>query len=288
MKVIMKIHLQLKDEVKKMLVDIPGESHSEAYRTGMDNLELLYPLYQVETFDGAFPAATIDYLRIGRHGSVGEEDFFTNQTAIDNIKQIISNAENSGNPLNIIGFGWCWDMTWHNSPASTKDPIYNIGWAGSSVSGPEGDLPWGLDSGDQAITGNSVCMDTYINSVDLYIEFCVENNYSCLPIFTTGPVDGNNGTENGFQREIKHDYIRNHVTINGGILFDYADILCYNDSGDLAEYTWNDGGNLRIHMGIHPDNLGGTPTGHIGSVGAIRLAKAMWYMLARIAGWDGT
>jgi hypothetical protein len=27
--------------------------------------------------------------------------------------------------------------------------------------------------------------------------------------------------------------------------------------------------------------------GHIGEVGAIRLAKAQWWMLARIAGWDG-
>jgi len=33
--------------------------------------------------------------------------------------------------------------------------------------------------------------------------------------------------------------------------------------------------------------MGGAETGHIGTVGAIRLAKAMWWMLARIAGWDG-
>jgi hypothetical protein len=38
---------------------------------------------------------------------------------------------------------------------------------------------------------------------------------------------------------------------------------------------------------IHPDNLGGTEVGHIGTVGALRLGKAMWWMLARIAGWDG-
>jgi hypothetical protein len=27
---------------------------------------------------------------------------------------------------------------------------------------------------------------------------------------------------------------------------------------------------------------------HIGEVGALRLAKAMWWMLARIAGWEGS
>lgn len=26
---------------------------------------------------------------------------------------------------------------------------------------------------------------------------------------------------------------------------------------------------------------------HIGRIGALRVAKAMWWMLARIAGWDG-
>jgi hypothetical protein len=34
-------------------------------------------------------------------------------------------------------------------------------------------------------------------------------------------------------------------------------------------------------------NYGKGDLGHIGSDGALRLAKAMWWMLARIAGWDG-
>jgi predicted alpha/beta-fold hydrolase len=36
-----------------------------------------------------------------------------------------------------------------------------------------------------------------------------------------------------------------------------------------------------------PANCGTEQTGHITYVGAERLAKAMWWMLARIAGWDG-
>lgn len=275
------------NEVKKMLADIAGESHSEAYRTGMEQLEIINTVFQVETFDGSFPVVTDQNLRIGRHGSTGEEDFYTNQSAIDNMMQRITNAENSGNPIHVLGFGWCWDMTWTNSVTSTRDPVYNVGWAGSSAGGPDGNLQWGLDNEDQSITGNSICMDTYLDAVEQYIEFCEENNYVCVPIFTTGPVDGNNGTENGFQREIKHDYIRDYVKTYGGILFDYADILYYNDSGDLAEYTWDDSGTPRVHKGIHNDNLGGGSTGHIGYVGAIRLAKAMWWLLARIAGWDG-
>jgi hypothetical protein len=269
-----------------MLVDIAGESHSEAYRTGMDLVETLDSRFQATTFSGSIPGATDLYVRLGRHASVGEGEFFTNTTAINNIKQLITDQEGAGNPLHVIGLGWCWDLD-RNSCTGTRDPVYNVGWAGSTAGGPDGDRAWGLDSGDQSITGNSVCMDTYISAVEEYSQHCNTNGYQCIPIFTTGPVDGYNGTENGFQREIKHDYLRNYVNTNGGALFDYADILCYNDAGVLQTYTWNDGGTPREHRGIHPDNNGGSGTGHIGSVGALRLGKAMWWFLARIAGWDG-
>jgi hypothetical protein len=37
---------------------------------------------------------------------------------------------------------------------------------------------------------------------------------------------------------------------------------------------------------LHPDNSGEV-VGHISAAGALRLGKAIWWMLARIAGWDG-
>jgi len=129
------------------------------------------------------------------------------------------------------------------------------------------------------------------------------NGYPTKVIFTTGPVDDGNGvmagTENGFQREIKHDYIRTYVKANNTrILFDYADILCWNNSGAEYNANWNDGGTIRPHANVHPDNMKdydgswniiahSEDGDHIGEVGALRLAKAMWWMLARIAGWNG-
>ena len=87
---------------------------------------------------------------------------------------------------------------------------------------------------------------------------------------------------------------RSSRTIQARILFDYADILCYNDSGVVQTTSWTDTANgNHVYPVIHPDNMknlaGGNDDsiGHIGAAGALRLAKAQWWMLARIAGWDG-
>ena len=205
------------DAVKKMLVDIAGESHSQGYRTGMTLLEAFDSRFQVTTYDESIPSYSAQYLRLGRHTTVGEAIFYTSQTAVNSYKSHITSQNSSGNPYSVMGFGWCWDMTWTNAPGGTEDPVHNVRWAGSSDGGPNGNLRWGLDNGDQALTGNSVCMDTYLNAVEQYIQHCANNGYTTKIIFTTGPVDDGDGTmagtENGFQREIKHDYIRNYVTV---------------------------------------------------------------------------
>lgn len=83
---------------------------------------------------------------------------------------------------------------------------------------------------------------------------------------------------------MQHEQIRSFVAEDHSrILFDYADILCYDDgSTEPATSTWN--GN--VYPIITAANGIPEETGHITKSGAIRLAKAMWWMLARIAGWE--
>jgi hypothetical protein len=276
------------NEVKKMMVCFLGESHSEAYITGMELLEASYPEYSCNVSIGE--SYTDQYLRINYGNWTGEDVWYTwnaypdgsRPSTSNTIKNLIKEYSDHNHPLNVIGFAWCWDML-GGTISNTIDPTFGCHWFGSSVGSPEGNISWGLDAADYTITGNSVSMDTYLNANQDYTAYCTANGYNTRVVFTTGPVDDFLG-ESGYQGHLKHEYIRNFVAINTSrILFDYADILCYDNNGTQSTTTWN-GHTFPI---ITTSNRGDGSIGHIGSAGAIRLAKAQWWMLARIAGWDG-
>lgn len=296
------------DAVKRMWVSVAGESHSSGYRLGCELLEAQDSDCQVNVTTGGAPETTATtHLRISRAtwGDVGhatgwiygygEEDWYTSALAIDRTKNGLSYIHANAPVLSAIGFGWCWDMTGTNGPGGDPDPVHFVHWAGSSVGGPEGNLRWGLDAADYALTSNTVCLDTYLSATEQYIAHCATNGIPTVVFFTTGPVDGGSNTgERGYQRHLKNERIRQHVTAGNRVLFDYADILCWSNAGAQETRTWTDlGSTLRTFPYIHPDNmldLDGTYSedgDHIGQRGALRLGKAMWWMMARLAGWDG-
>ncbi len=286
------------DAVKKMWVSYAGESHAVGVRIGMNNLEILDPSYTVSTQESGTPEAyTTDHLRfVGatygdftytnrwRH-QIGEEDWFTNATAISRIKAGITYCNTHSLELAALGFCWCYDDSYSGNISASADPVYGCHWYGRSLEGPEGSTCWGLDAADQAITGNSVCVDTYLNATQEFIDYCAAQGYNTKIFFSTGPVEPTHYIgEKGYQASLKHQRIRDYVHADSTrILFDYADILCYSDDGKMSTDTWN-GHTFPV---IATVNYGDANIGHIGEAGVLRIAKAMWWMLARIAGWDG-
>lgn len=304
-----KIPQQYIDEVKKMWVILAGESHSKGYRIGCQLLENSNQTFQVNIRESGTPEGYTDqYLRLSRATwgdlnitnawiyNYGEEDWFTSPLAISRTKDHLTYCNTNDFEIAAMGFGWCWDMTANNWPGGTVDPDHQVRWAGRTDGGPDGSLRWGLNNEDQALTGNSISMDSYLNATVEYINHCQANSYPTKVFFTTGPVDGSgNVSENGYQRSIKHQYIKDFVLASPDrILFDYADILCWSNAGDEKRISWTDFlGTPRTFQVIHEDNLldlDGSYTedgDHIGQRGALRLGKALWWMLARMAGWDG-
>lgn len=274
-------------EVKKMLLCILGESHARAYRAGLELLEAQYPEYACNLDEGE--AFTSQHLRVNTKPVIGEKEWFTWYAFPQEsrpyysqfIKELIKEYHEDGHPISVLGFGWCWDMvaTYESNDA---DEIYGCHWFGRSDGGPDGNLCWGLNADDYPLTQNAVSLDTYLEATEDYISYCKANGYDTKVIFTTGPVD--NWKEGSYQVFIKHGYIRNYVKSDSTrILFDYADILCYDDDGTITTSSWND----HEYPYLSNINLGDESIGHISPEGAIRLAKAQWWMLARIAGWDG-
>ncbi len=149
---------------------------------------------------------------------------------------------------------------------------------------PDGDKSWGIDDDDYAVTGNRINMDSYIEATQGYNDYCTANNIPTTVFFTTGPVDSYVDSEIAYQAYLKWEHLRDYINADASrVLFDYADILCWDDDGTPTTNTWN--GHTYPH--ITTTNLGEANVGHIGNAGALRLGKAMWWMLARIAGWDG-
>jgi hypothetical protein len=318
------------DSVKKMWIQVLGESHSGGYRTGLDLLSSEIPKFKATSQtigepgrlmapnpcdaskyglrvslsywdptqfelgeNGGWYFRHYDYTNFpyDRYVGVGEEDFWTTQWAVDNMKANVAacNDPKKGNtPLSAIGFAWCW--TDLNGTGSQLDTEFGVHWGGYTTYYWNGNgfsmaTSWGLNAADSVLTNNNISLDNYINAI---VEIGkVDPKTLCF--FTTGPVDPLNdaqsqeNSESEYQKNIKYDYIRNYVKNNGGFLFDYADILSYNNAGIQQTASWN-GHTYQI---IHPDNNGEYNNTHIGDEGCKRIAKAMWWMLARYAGWDG-
>ncbi len=289
------------NEVKKTMLIMSGESHSTSMPNGLNWLESNDSRFQVTT-TGSYPGASTDqYFRFGRglytsSGWIGagEEDTWAHPLASTRVQNTIDYLNSQSSPVNALGFAWCWDMCQDGTCYNGSQP-----WSGKAYTSFEGYLNpsaktinWDLDT----TTPN---LQDYLDTW----ESLQQANPTVKMIYATGPVDSDcSGASvsygcQGYQRWIKHERIRQWV--NQGqdrVLFDFADILTHTNAGAECTTTWTDNYGLWGATGtqytiptICQENLSPEIVGtHMSENASIRLAKAAWWMMARLAGWNGT
>jgi hypothetical protein len=148
----------------------------------------------------------------------------------------------------------------------------------------------------QVSTATEADINTY-----LVLMSELERDYPGIKfVYMTGHLDGTGLTGN---LHLRNEQIRNYCRENDKVLYDFADIECYNPDGlyfgnktpnDACAYDTNGDGSLDGNWAIEWQNLHTEGTdwfscsaAHTQPVNANQKAYAAWWLWARLAGWNG-
>jgi Flagellar hook capping protein len=104
----------------------------------------------------------------------------------------------------------------------------------------------------------------------------LENHYlNKIIVWWTIPIETSGNTN----RQLFNDSVRAYAMAHGKILFDMADIESHNAAGEKLV----DGSGRELQQGDWSSD-----GGHLNTAGSLRVASAWWWLMARVAGWNGT
>ena len=103
-------------------------------------------------------------------------------------------------------------------------------------------------------------------------------------IYMTGNAQA--GGSSGYNRWLRNQQIRQYCTTNGKILFDFADLDCWNnDDHSTYEYVVGD---ITYQIPIEHEDFNGDEAAHTTYTSCEQKGRAFWWMAAMLAGWNAT
>ncbi len=147
----------------------------------------------------------------------------------------------------------------------------------------------------QVSSATEADINTYLN-----LMADLESDYPDVKfVYMTGHLDGTGLTGN---LHLRNEQIRNYCKENDKILFDFADLECYNPDGtyfgdkkpnDACAYDTNNDGTLDGNWAVEWQNSHtqgvdwfSCSSAHSEPLNANQKAYAAWWLWARLAGWD--
>jgi hypothetical protein len=146
----------------------------------------------------------------------------------------------------------------------------------------------------QVSTATEVDITTYLGLMS-----ALESDYPTVKfVYMTGHLDGTGLTGN---LHLRNEQIRNYCKLNNKILYDFADIECYNPDGayfgdkspnDACDYDSDGNGSLDSNWAIQWQNSHtqgvdwySCSSAHSQPLNANQKAYAAWWLWARLGGW---
>lgn len=125
-------------------------------------------------------------------------------------------------------------------------------------------------------TASETYVQNYLSAITNYEQLYPEVTF----IYTTGHAQSSGS--NGYIRWLRNNQIRQYCLENNKVLFDFGDMDCWYN-GEFNSYEYNGETVPLQHPQYDPDIIY-----HTTEESCKNKAKATWYMMAILSGWDPT